>query len=124
MSGGVDGFDAGQAEIPEQIGLDEGCEEGAAGSIDVNGDVKACACLQLVEGVADFFDRLELQGEGDAEGDDDADGVLVAALNDFFGSEQETVAFHGDLADLDIEVTAELVPADLDGAHDEVWSFG
>src|SRR5579859_6462573 len=124
MSRGVDGFDAGQTEVPEQIGLDERREEGAAGSIDVNGNVEAGACLQLVEGVADLFDRLELQGEGDAKGDDDADGVFVAALEDFIGGEQEAVAFHGDLADLDVEVAAELMPADLDGAHDEVWGFG
>jgi len=69
-------------------------------------------------------DRLELQGECDAEGNDDADGVFIATLEDFFGSEQEAVGFHGGFADFDVEVAAEFVPADLHRAHDEVRSIG
>jgi len=45
----------------------------------------------------------------------------VYGLIDFFRSEQEAVAFHGDFPNFNVEVAAELVPADLDRAHDEVW---
>jgi hypothetical protein len=33
-------------------------------------------------------DRLKLEGKSDAESDDDANGVFVAALEDFLRSEQ------------------------------------
>ncbi len=120
VAGGVDGFDARQAKIPEQIGLEEGREEGAAGAVDVDGDVEARFGLKLVEGETDLVDRLELQSEGDAESDNDADGVFIATLEHFSRPEQQAVAFHGDFANIDVEVAAELVPADLDRAHDEV----
>ena len=123
MAGGVDGFDAGQAEVPEQVGLGERRQEGAAGAVDVDGDVQAGFGLELVEGEADGVDWFKLEGEGDAERDDDSDGVFVAAFEDFFGGEEQSVAFHGDFADFDVEVAAELVPADLDGAHDEIRRF-
>ena len=124
MAGSIDGFYPGQAEVPEQVRLHEGCEESAAGAVDVDGDVEPGLGLQLVERHADLVDRLELQGEGDAKGHDHADGVFIAALEDFFRGEQQALAFHGDFADLDVEVAAELVPADLDRAHDEVRSIG
>ena len=80
MAGSVDGFYPRQAEVPEKVRLHEGREESAAGSVDVDGDVEAGLGLQLVERQADLVDRLELQGERNAEGNDDADGVFVAAL--------------------------------------------
>ena len=74
----------------------------------------------MVKGGGDGLDWLVLEGECHAEGDDDADGVFVAAAEDFFGGEEEAVALHGDLAKFDVEVAAELVPADLYRACDEV----
>ncbi len=115
MAGGIDGFHAGQAEVPEEVRLGEGRQKSAAGPIDVDGDVEPRLGMQLVEGDADLVYRLELEGEGDAEGDDDADGVFVAALDDLFRGEQKRSPFHGDFADFDVEVAAEFVPADLDG---------
>ena len=124
MAGGIDGFHAGQAEVPEEVRLGEGRQKGAAGPVDVDGDVESRLGMQLVEGHADRVHRLELEGECDAEGDDDADGVFVAALDDLFRGEQEAAAFHRDLADFHVEVAAEFVPADLDGTHHEVRSAG
>ncbi len=124
VAGGVDGFDAGEAKVPKKVGLGEGRKESAAGSVDVDGDVEAGVGLQLVESDADGVDRLELEGEGDAESDDDADGVFIATLEDLFWREQEAITFHGDFADFDVEITAELVPANLNRAHDKVGSAG
>jgi hypothetical protein len=122
MAGSIDGFYPRQTEVPEQLRLHEGREESAAGSVDVDGDVEPGLGLQLVQRHADLVDRLELQGERDAEGNDHADGVFIAALEHFFRGEQQALAFHGNFADFDVEVAAELVPADLDRAHDEVRS--
>ena len=124
MPGSIDGFHPRQAEVPEQVRLHEGREESAAGSVDVDGDVEPGLGLQLVERDADLVDRLELQSERNAESNDHADGVFVTALEHFFRREQQAVAFHGDFADLDVEVAAKLVPADLHRAHDEVRSIG
>jgi hypothetical protein len=68
--------------------------------------------------------RLELQRERDAQRYNYADGVFVAALQDFFRRQQQAVAFHRDFANLDIEVAAELVPADLHRPHDQVRRVG
>ena len=113
-------FTRGRRKSQSRSGCDEGREEGAAGSVDVDGDVEPGLGLQLVKRHADLVYRLELQSERDTECDDYADGVFVAALDHFFRREQEAFAFHGHFADFDIEVAAELVPADLDRAHDEV----
>src|SRR5271154_1888140 len=119
MPGSIDGFHPGQTEVPEQVRLHEGGEESAARSVDVDGDVQPGLSLQLVERHADLVDWFELQGEGDAEGNDHPDGVLIAALENFFRGQQQALALHGNFADLDVEVAAKLVPADLHWAHDE-----
>src|SRR5208282_6248556 len=95
-------------------------EEGATRAVNVNGNVEACFGQKLVERYADLAHRLELQGEGDSQRDHDPDGVFIAALQHFFGRKQQAVAFHGDFPNLHVEVTAELVPADLNRAHHEV----
>ena len=82
-------------------------------------------CLLVrVEGLADGLDRLVLAGEGHAEGGDDADGVLVHALDHFLRRHDQPVAFHRDLAQLDVPVAGELVPADLDRAGHQVGLVG
>src|ERR1700677_3958971 len=99
MTGGVDRFYAGQAEVPEKVRLGEGCKEGAARPVDVDGNIEPGLGLKTIEGKTNFVDRLELKGERNAQSDDNADGIFVAALEDLFRREEETVAFHGDLAD-------------------------
>src|SRR5580698_5251812 len=104
MARRVDGFDAWQAEVPDKLGLNKGCEETSAGSIDVDGNVESGLCKKPIERDADLVHRLVLEGERDAERDDDADGILIAPLYDFFRGEQQAVAVHGHFADFHIEV--------------------
>jgi len=129
VAGGVDGLDARQAEIPDDRRMDEGGNEASAGTIDVDGDVETLALLEVVEGLDDVFDGFVDEGVGEAERGDDTDSVLVTALEDFVGGHHESRAFAGDLAHFDVEVAAELVPADLYRAADEigtgnVFAFG
>ena len=54
-------FTRGRRKVPEKIRPHKGREEGAAGSVDVDGDVEPGLSLQLVKGDADLVHRLELQ---------------------------------------------------------------
>src|SRR5690606_36825021 len=62
----VDGFDAGESEIPNEFGLEERGDEASAGGIDMDGNVQALLCLELVEGFAEFLDVLVAAVEGAA----------------------------------------------------------
>src|ERR1700722_5378785 len=123
MAGGIDRLYARQAKVPQEFRLNKRCEEGTTGSIDVDRNVESCLRVQLVESNTDLANRLELEGERHAESNNDADSVFVAALEDFVWSEQEAVTLHGNFANFDVEVAAELVPANLDWTHDQVRSF-
>jgi hypothetical protein len=50
----------------------------------------------------------------------DADRVLVTALEHFLGSHQQTFAFERNLAQLDVPIAGELVPADLHRAGNQI----
>ena len=121
VAGGVDRGDARQAEVPDEVGVDERRDERARGAVDVDGDVEARLRLELVERLADLLDRLVGAVEGRAEDRDDADRVLVAELHRLLGAEVEPVALHRHEAHLDVPVVGELLPADLDvDPHHEV----
>src|SRR5215207_7951803 len=67
------------------------------------------------------MDRLVRAVEGRTEDGYHADGVLVAELHCLLAVHVETVPLHRHVAGLDLEVVAELLPADLDVyAHDHV----
>jgi hypothetical protein len=70
-------------------------------------DVESRLSMQLVESYADLVNWLVPQGECNAKRDDNADGVFAAAFQNFLRSEQETIAFHGNFADFDVEVARE-----------------
>src|SRR5829696_3705374 len=94
-------------------------------SVHVDGHVEAGALLQIVEGVRDLQHRLVRAVEGRAEDGHHADGVLVAELDRLLAVKVETVSLHRHVAGLDLEVVAELLPADLDVyAHDHVGPLG
>src|SRR5215208_3867213 len=81
--------------------------------------------LQIIESVRDLLHRLVGTVEGRTEDGDHADGVLVAEFRRLFAVQVETVPFHRHVAGLDLEVVAELLPADLDVyAHDHVGLLG
>src|SRR5215203_1178206 len=77
-----------------------------------------CCAIGLAAGVPGA-------GDGSTEDGHHADGVLVAELDRLLAIEVETVTLHRHVAGLDLEVVAELLPADLDVyAHDHVRFVG
>src|SRR5829696_1954133 len=122
---GVDRGHPLKAEVPHEIGIDEGRDHPPRSPVHVDGHVEAGALLQIVEGVRDLLDRLVRAVEGRAEDGHHADGVLVAELDRLLAVKVETVSLHRHVAGLDLEVVAELLPADLDVyAHDHVGPLG
>jgi hypothetical protein len=121
----VDRCDAGQAEVPLEVGVDERRDEGAGRAVDVDGNVEPGPLLQLVERRADLRDRLVRAVERRAEDRDDADRVLVAVLDGLLRREGEAISLHRHETHLDVPVVGELLPAHLDvDAHDEVRLVG
>ncbi|GAA3070789.1 hypothetical protein GCM10020254_13220 [Streptomyces goshikiensis] len=100
--------------------MEEGGDEPAAGGVDVDGHVPAVLGLDPVEFGADLGDGFVVAAVGDAEDGDDADGVLVHVLGELVGPQAGGAGLQRDLAQLDVEVAGELVPADLYRAADEV----
>lgn len=114
MPGGVDGGDARQPEVPHDVFVEEGRDEAATGPVHVDRDVPAVFGLDAVEFGGDLGDGLVVAGVGDAEDGDDADGVLVDVLGELMGPQTGGVGLDRDLAQFDVEVAGELLPADLD----------
>ena len=83
--------------------------------------VRAAPGRERVERGRDLGHRLVGAVIGRAEDGDDADRVLVARFRGALGAEVRHLRPDGDEPRLDVEVAAELLPADLDvRAHDEV----
>ena len=120
VAGRVDGLDPRNPEIPFELRRAERRQESAAGPVHVNRDVQPGVLLQLVQGVRHRLHRLEGAGKRDPQRGHDADGVLVTALQDLLGGHQKAILLHGNLAQLDVPVAGELVPADLHRPGDHV----
>ena len=117
----VDRRDAGEAEVPLEVGVEERRDHRAGRAVGVHRHVDPGLGLERVERVADLLHGLVRAVEGGAEDRDDADRVLVAELHRLLRGEREARALHRDEAHLDVPVVRELLPADLDvDAHDEV----
>ncbi len=89
--------------------------------IGMSSPVAACSASSAA---AISFDRLVGAGEGHAERGDDADRVLVADARDLVGRHAEPSGRERHLAQLDVEVAGELVPADLHRTADQVRPVG
>lgn len=124
VAGGVHRGHALQPEVPHHVGVEEGRHESAAGAVHVDGDVPAVLGLDPVELGGDLGDGLVVAGVGDAEDGDDADGVLVDVLGELMGLQAGGVALDRDLAQFDVEVAGELLPADLDRTAHQVGAVG
>ena len=120
MARGVDRPHPLDLEVPDDVALDEGRDEAAGGGIDVDRDIEAEVALHGVEFACQRLDRLVDTGEGNAQRRHDADRVLVAVFPQVFGLQPERIAFERHLADLDVEVARELLPADLDRTGHDV----
>jgi hypothetical protein len=91
MTRGVDRGDAGQAEVPLEVGVDKGGHEGAGGAVDMHRDVETGPVLELVEGLADLLHRFVGAVEGRSKDGDHVDRVLVAARHRLLGGEVEAI---------------------------------
>lgn len=80
----VDADDVGEAEIPLEFGNDEGGDEAAGGSVDVDGGVEAALLEEVVDGLYVFV----LARVGGAEDDADSDLCLFSFIDNSFGREK------------------------------------
>ena len=112
----ADRLDPGETEVENHLRRAERREEGAAGPVHVNVDIKAGIGLQLVERMGHGLHRLVGAGVGDAEGGDDHDRVLVHPLKHRGWIHGVGAMGHRDLAHFDVPVAGELVPYHLDWA--------
>ena len=120
----VDRLDSRQAEIPDEVGVAKRRKKAAAGRIHVDWNVESGVLLKLIQGLRDSLHRLVLAAHGHAERGDDHDGIFVTSSQRLFRAHQKTVTFDRNLADLDIEVAAELVPADLHRSANQIRPVG
>src|SRR6266498_2403815 len=86
----------------------------ARGAVDVDRHVDAGIGLEGVQRSTDLRDRFIGTVEGRTKNCDDANRVLVAALNRFLSGEMKAIPVHGDETHLDVPVVGKLFPADLD----------
>ncbi len=121
VAGHVDRLHLREPEIPLEIGVQERCHETAARRVDVDRDVEPVLGVVRHHPVVDLLDGLELAGVGGAEDRDHADGVLVDAIHDGVGIDDEARLGDRYVAGLDVPVPTELLPDDLDvGAQHHV----
>ena len=114
VAGHVDRLHLREAEVPLQVGVQERCDEAAAGRVDVDGDVGAVRGVVGHDAVVDLLDRLVLAGVGGAEDRDHADRVLVDPGHHVVGVDDVAVLGDRDVAGFDVPVAAELLPDHLD----------
>ena len=124
VSGGRDGVDPLDAEVPHELWCAERGDEATRGGIDVDGDVETGPSFQVVEGGGQGGDVFVAARVGDPKGGHHQDGVLVDLLEHLLWLHAEAAWCHADLADLDVPVASELVPDDLDRAADHVGLIG
>lgn len=121
MAGDVDGDDLLEAEIPLELGDDEGSDETTAGCVDVDGDIDVLGDEQVVDGLG----VLVTTGVSGAKNGYNTNGVLVDEINSLLGIDQETITLAEDVLLVNLKVANSLLPADLDGGrHDQVGALG
>ena len=85
---------------------------------------RSTSLLQLIQSLRDGLHRLVLAAGSHAECGYDHDGIFVTQSQRLFRAHQQTVTFERNLPDLDIEIAAELVPADLHRSTNQIRPVG
>lgn len=117
VAGGVDADDAGELEVPFELGVDKGRDEATGRSVDVDVAVE----VALFEKVVNGFNVFVLASVGEAEDGADADCVFVDEIDGFFGVDDIAGGCAVDVLLFDVEVAGGFLPADLNGrVHDDV----
>ena len=110
-----------EAKVPHQVGVKEWGDEATRRSVDVQRNVRAVVAVEPVQCRGQGRDRLVAAVEGRPEDADHPDGVVVAALDRLRRGEVMAISCERHLARFDVEVAAELLPADLHvDSHDDV----
>ena len=91
-----------------------------AGRVDVQRNVQTLLLFEIVESRRDCFDWFILERIGQSKSGNDAYGIFVATFENFFGRHQQAIAFARNLAQFDTEKFGKFLPADVDGAADQV----
>ena len=113
-----------EPEVPDEVGVGEGEDEASRGRVDVKRHVEAGLAL-AGEHRVDSGDVVALARERRAGDGDDADRVLVDPRLELVGADGRLALRQRDLARLDVEVAAELVPDHVHvAAEDQVRLVG
>jgi hypothetical protein len=121
VAGGIDRLDERELEIPGEVGVQEGRNEGATCSVDAEWNLQALLRIDAHERIVNFFDGLELARVRCAENRHCSDRVLVYRVGYLPGRDDVTPVLHGQGSRLDVPVPAEFLPHDLYiGPHDQV----
>ena len=124
MTRDVDRADLLEAEVPLRVRVEERPHEAAAGGVDVQRHVEPALALEPEQVVVDTGDVIGMPGEGRAEHGGDADRVLVDVRLHILGADRVLVGLQRDDPRFDVEVTAELLPDDVNvAAEDEVGAL-
>ena len=110
VAGGVDRPYLLQPEVPLRVRIEKRPDEGAAGAVDVEGDVEALLVLQLDQEVVDPHHVVGVAREGGADHRRDADRVLVDVRLDVLRADRVLTRLEGHDPRLHVEVAAELLP--------------
>src|ERR1022692_3783513 len=110
---GADRLNPWEAEVEYYVWCAERGQEGAAGTVHVNINIKASVGLQLIEGAGHGLHRFVGAGVGDAEGGHDHDRILVDPFQHRGWIHGVVAMRHRDFAHLDVPVAGELVPYHL-----------
>ena len=125
MTGGADGVDALDAEVPCEVRLDEWCDHTSRSAVHMDAHIKSGALLDAVQCFADLFDRLIHTRIGHAHDGHHADGVLIDILVEIMAVEHFVVLGNRHIAWFHVEIVAELLPAHLHGAaHHQIRMIG
>src|SRR5258708_2937830 len=78
--------------------------------------------LQVVQSGTDLFDWFVATIKCATQDGDNANGILVAELDCFFGIQMIAMGLDRNKAWLNLPVASKFVPADLDiGSHHQIW---
>jgi hypothetical protein len=122
---GVDRANLLEPEIPSGVRVEERPDEGAAGAVDVQGNIQALLVAKSDQQVVDADHFVGVAGEGRADHRRDADRVLIDVRLDVLGADRVLARLQGHDPRLDVEVAAELLPDHVDVAtEDQVGLVG
>ena len=125
MTGGVDRTHLFEAKIPFRVGIEKGPNESAAGTIDVQRDVRALALLQVDQEIVDPDNVVGVAGERGSHNRRDADRVLVDVRLDVLRAHRVLPRLQWHDPRLHVEVAAELLPHDVNvAAEHQVRAVG